>query len=108
PPGRHLASRLSLAPAGGEGRRVARSRPCGRCRCAGRRALSAALESWPPTIRPMRDEDLAAVMAIERRAYVYPWSEGIFVDCLRVPYVCEILEESRRVAGYGIMSLGGD
>ena len=70
--------------------------------------MSAALESWPPTIRPMRDEDLAAVMAIERRAYAYPWSEGIFVDCLRVPYVCEILEESRRVAGYAIMSLGGD
>jgi [ribosomal protein S18]-alanine N-acetyltransferase len=70
--------------------------------------MSAALESWPPTIRPMRDDDLAAVWAIERRAYSYPWSLGIFIDCLRVPYVCEILEEAERVVGYAIMSQGGD
>jgi [ribosomal protein S18]-alanine N-acetyltransferase len=70
--------------------------------------MSAALESWPPTIRPMRDEDLAAVWAIERQAYVYPWSRGIFIDCLRVPYVCEVLEEAGRTIGYAIMSQAGD
>lgn len=70
--------------------------------------MSAALERWPPTIRPMREEDLEAVWAIERRAYSYPWSLGIFIDCLRVPYVCEILEEAERVVGYAIMSQGGD
>lgn len=70
--------------------------------------MSAALERWPPRIRPMRDEDLAAVWAIERRAYKYPWSKGIFIDCLRVPYVCEILEEAGQTAGYAIMSLAGD
>jgi [ribosomal protein S18]-alanine N-acetyltransferase len=56
----------------------------------------------------MRDEDLDIVWAIERRAYDYPWSRGIFIDCLRVPYVCEILEEGDQVLGYAIMSLGGD
>jgi [ribosomal protein S18]-alanine N-acetyltransferase len=70
--------------------------------------VSAALESWSPRIRPMRDEDLDVVWAIERRAYDYPWSRGIFIDCLRVPYVCEILEEGDQVLGYAIMSLGGD
>jgi [ribosomal protein S18]-alanine N-acetyltransferase len=70
--------------------------------------VSAALESWSPRIRPMRDEDLDVVWAIERRAYDYPWSRGIFIDCLRVPYVCEILEEGGQVLGYAIMSLGGD
>ena len=70
--------------------------------------MSAALESWSPRIRPMCDEDLDIVWAIERRAYDYPWSRGIFIDCLRVPYVCEILEEGDRVLGYAIMSLGGD
>lgn len=70
--------------------------------------MSAALERWPPTIRPMREDDLEAVWAIERRAYSYPWSLGIFIDCLRVPYVCEILEEAERVVGYAIMSQGGD
>lgn len=70
--------------------------------------MSAALESRPPTIRPMRDADLKAVWAIERRAYAYPWSVGIFVDCLRVPYVCEILEDADQIFGYAIMSQGGD
>jgi [ribosomal protein S18]-alanine N-acetyltransferase len=70
--------------------------------------VSAALESWSPRIRPMRDEDVDIVLAIERRAYGYPWSRGIFIDCLRVPYVCEILEEGDQVLGYAIMSLGGD
>jgi len=70
--------------------------------------VSAALESWSPRIRPMGDEDLDIVWAIERRAYSYPWSRGIFIDCLRVPYVCEILEEHDQVLGYAVMSLGGD
>lgn len=70
--------------------------------------MSAALETFPPTIRAMRDEDLDSVWAIERQAYHYPWSKGIFIDCLRVPYVCEILELSNRTVGYAIMSLAGD
>jgi [ribosomal protein S18]-alanine N-acetyltransferase len=56
----------------------------------------------------MTERDLEAVMDIERRAYEYPWSEGIFIDCLRIPYVCELLEGDGRVLGYAIMSLGGD
>ena len=70
--------------------------------------MSAALERWPADIRPMRDEDLEAVWNIERRAYDYPWSRGIFIDCLRVPYVCEILEEAGQAVGYAVMSMGGD
>jgi ribosomal-protein-alanine N-acetyltransferase len=70
--------------------------------------MSAALERWPAHIRPMRDEDLEAVWDIERRAYDYPWSRGIFIDCLRVPYVCETLEEAGQAVGYAVMSMGGD
>lgn len=70
--------------------------------------MSAALERWPPRIRPMRLEDLDAVYDIERRAYDFPWARGIFLDCLRIPYVCEIIEERGAVVGYAIMSLGGD
>lgn len=70
--------------------------------------MSAALERWPPRIRPMNLQDLDAVYGIERRAYQFPWSRGIFVDCLRIPYVCELLEERGAVVGYAIMSLGGD
>lgn len=70
--------------------------------------MSAALERWPPRIRPMTLQDLDAVYDIERRAYGFPWSRGIFLDCLRIPYVCEILEEHGTVIGYAVMSLGGD
>ncbi len=70
--------------------------------------MSAALERWPPRIRPMSQQDLDAVYDIERRAYDFPWTRGIFVDCLRIPYVCEILEERGAVVGYAVMSLGGD
>ena len=70
--------------------------------------MSAALERWRPRIRPMTEPDLEAVWDIEQRAYEFPWSRGIFVDCLHIPYVCEILEERGAVVGYAIMSLGGD
>ena len=70
--------------------------------------MSAALERWTPCIRPMTLADLDAVYDIERRAYSFPWSRGIFIDCLRIPYTCEILEERGAVIGYAVMSLGGD
>ena len=57
-------------------------------------------------LRPMVDTDLWAVVEIERDAYSFPWSEGIFRDCLRVGYCCWVLEYLRVVEGYGIMSVG--
>ena len=43
------------------------------------------------TLREMRREDLTAVMEIERRAYPFPWTHGIFRDCLRADYPAWIL-----------------
>ena len=57
-------------------------------------------------IRPMRALDVAEVVAIERAAYQFPWSEGIFRDCLRVGYVCRVVAASRRLFAYGVMSFG--
>jgi ribosomal-protein-alanine N-acetyltransferase len=57
-------------------------------------------------MRPMRLEDLSQVMAIENDAYTYPWTEGIFRDCIRVGYLCRVLEHFGRIEGYGIMSFG--
>ena len=42
------------------------------------------------SLRPMREDDLDAIMAIERRAYPFPWTRGIFRDCL-----------ARRLSGLG-------
>jgi len=57
-------------------------------------------------IRPMTDADVGEVFAVERTAYQFPWSEGIFRDCLRVGYVCRVLTLGSQVIGYGIMSVG--
>ena len=59
-----------------------------------------------PEIRPMHELDVPVVVAIERSAYQFPWSEGIFRDCLRVGYVCRVTEVDGDIAGYGIMSIG--
>jgi [ribosomal protein S18]-alanine N-acetyltransferase len=57
-------------------------------------------------IRPMTDADVAEVFAVERSSYQFPWSEGIFRDCLRVGYVCRVLTLGSEVIGYGVMSVG--
>jgi [ribosomal protein S18]-alanine N-acetyltransferase len=57
-------------------------------------------------IRAMRGSDVPDVVAIERASYQFPWSEGIFRDCLRVGYVCRVVTVSRQVMAYGVMSLG--
>jgi ribosomal-protein-alanine N-acetyltransferase len=57
-------------------------------------------------IRPMHDLDVPVVVAIERSSYQFPWSEGIFRDCLRVGYVCRVVDVGGDMAGYGIMSVG--
>jgi ribosomal-protein-alanine N-acetyltransferase len=56
--------------------------------------------------RPMSLPDVPAVAAVERAAYPFPWSDGVFRDCVRVGYVCRVVEAGGEVAGYGIMSFG--
>jgi [ribosomal protein S18]-alanine N-acetyltransferase len=57
-------------------------------------------------IRPMNDLDIPVIGVIERAGYQFPWSESIFRDCLRVGYVCRVVEVDGDMAGYGIMSVG--
>ena len=64
------------------------------------------LPAAPITHRRMAEADLATVMELESAAYMFPWSTGIFRDCLRVGYTCRVLHESDRIGGYGIMSMG--
>jgi ribosomal-protein-alanine N-acetyltransferase len=64
------------------------------------------IELAPVEIRPMHELDVQVVVAIERGAYQFPWSEGIFRDCLRVGYVCRVVDVGGDMAGYGIMSVG--
>ena len=57
-----------------------------------------------PTFRPMRAEDLESVAAIELAAYPFPWTYGIFHDCLRAGYECWVLARSAEIVGYGVLS----
>jgi ribosomal-protein-alanine N-acetyltransferase len=57
-------------------------------------------------IRAMTEADVASVVALERASYQFPWSEGIFRDCLRVGYVCRVAILDNRLIGYGVMSVG--
>jgi ribosomal-protein-alanine N-acetyltransferase len=61
-----------------------------------------------PTLRAMRETDLDRVLEIELRAYPFPWTHGIFRDCLRAGYGCWVLEQSDRIIGYGILSVAAD
>jgi [ribosomal protein S18]-alanine N-acetyltransferase len=56
-------------------------------------------------IRLMQPADLKLVAAVERAAYQYPWSLGIFRDCLLAGYHCLVLDVGGSVTGYGIMSI---
>jgi ribosomal-protein-alanine N-acetyltransferase len=53
----------------------------------------------------MTEDDVPMVLAIEHQAYVFPWTEGIFRDCLRVGYHCRILEREGAIIAYGISSI---
>ena len=67
--------------------------------------MSAILARQGSRIRPLATVDLDAVMDIESRAYDFPWTQGIFRDCLRVGYCCWCYENDGLVQGYGVMSV---
>lgn len=67
--------------------------------------MSAVIDQPQPVLRPMRDADIAGVMAIESVVYNHGWTEGIFQDCLRVGYSCWVDEDEGEVVSYGILSL---
>jgi len=52
--------------------------------------MSAVLKDIP-NLAPMREDDLAEVMAIEKAIYTHPWSQGNFADSLRAGYECRTL-----------------
>jgi len=59
----------------------------------------------PVNIRDMAHDDLSMVSDIERRSYEFPWSHGVFRDCLLAGYQSMVLVREDRVAGYAILSV---
>ena len=64
--------------------------------------------SQSTSLRPMRESDLDAVLDIELRAYPFPWTRGIFQDCLRANYPAWVLHREGTIIGYGMLSLAAD
>lgn len=56
-----------------------------------------------PGYRPMRVEDLDAIVEIEREIYPFPWTRGNFADSLHAGYSCWISRMNAETTGYGIM-----
>jgi ribosomal-protein-alanine N-acetyltransferase len=57
------------------------------------------------TLQPMTEHDLDRVMAIEERAYPYPWTRSIFSDCLKHNYHCLLHEQNQDIIAYGVISV---
>ena len=64
-----------------------------------------AIHEAPVFLRTMSHEDLSLVSDIERRSYEFPWSHGVFRDCLLAGYQCVVLERDKKVTGYSILSI---
>ncbi len=61
----------------------------------------------PARVRPMASGDVWTVAAIEAEAYQFPWSPGIFRDCLSAGYHAFVLDlPADGVQGYAVLSVG--
>lgn len=66
--------------------------------------MVADLKPETPRFRRMLPADVDAVIAIEHAAYEFPWSRGIFLDCLRAGYEGTLLFRGELLLGYGMLS----
>ncbi len=69
--------------------------------------MSAQLEH-APLLRPMQTADLDAVMRIERKIYLHPWTRGNFRDSLNAGYSCWIYQFAQSIVGYAVMMVAAD
>lgn len=57
-------------------------------------------------LRPLRADDLDAVMAIEQRAYEFPWTRGHFEDSLRAGHLLHLVEDGGQPVAYSVAMAG--
>ena len=56
----------------------------------------------------MRASDLTEVIEVELRNYPFPWTEGIFHDCVKAGYTCQVLRLEGVVIGYAVLQVVAD
>jgi len=57
-----------------------------------------------PLIRRLGPDDIDRVYQIELLAYPFPWTRGLFVECLRAGYAFFGLQIGKQLAGYTIFN----
>ena len=72
--------------------------------------MSAILQSPPSeySFRVMVEDDLDDVIAIEESVYPFPWTRGIFHDCINIGYICRVYLQKEKVIAYSIISVAAD
>lgn len=55
--------------------------------------------------RLMLESDLEEIMQLENRGHAFPWTLGIFQDCVRVGYYCPMLVSDNKIVAYAVMSV---
>jgi ribosomal-protein-alanine N-acetyltransferase len=61
-------------------------------------------ETGHPLIRRLGLQDVDRIFEIEQLAYPFPWTRGIFEDCLRAGYASFGLQIGKDLAGYTIFN----
>ena len=64
--------------------------------------MSAVLKDIPE-LAPMREADLAEVIAVESAIYTHPWTRGNFADSIRAGYACRTWRLDGELAGYFVL-----
>jgi len=73
--------------------------------CGGVQRMIRPIDEPPSVIRDMSHDDVFMVSDIERRSYEFPWSHGVFRDCLLAGYQNIVLVRDSSVVGYGVLSI---
>lgn len=60
------------------------------------------------SFRVMVEDDLDDVIAIEESVYPFPWTRGIFHDCINIGYICRVFLHKEKIVAYSIISVAAD
>lgn len=53
--------------------------------------------------RRLSQDDIPAILEIERTSYSHPWTEGVFLDCFSDRYEVWGLEQAGQLLGYAVL-----
>ncbi|MDH5516754.1 MAG: ribosomal protein S18-alanine N-acetyltransferase [Gammaproteobacteria bacterium] len=69
------------------------------------KAISYQLNKTQSCYRLMRLDDVKSVFDIDQDIYPFPWSEGIFEDCIKTGHLCIVNEVDSEIIAYGIVGM---